>query len=72
VLGYLTTEGTTPWVVVGIVVGVAALALRARSADPARRGLLLLVVVAAFLFAAIAIFVLAVSRSCAGIGGCMH
>jgi hypothetical protein len=72
VVAYLTVEGTTPWVVGGIVGGIAALVVRARSAQSGARGMLLLLAVVAFVFAALAILVLGVSRSCAGIGGCTH
>jgi hypothetical protein len=71
-LAYLTISGTAPWIAGGAAVGVVALPARARSPEPATRGMLLALAVIAFVFAALAVLVLAASRACEGAGGCSH
>jgi hypothetical protein len=70
VVAYLTSEGTSPWIVGGLTVGVVALVVRARSTEP--RAWLLALAVIAFVVATAALLLLGASNACEGAGGCMH
>ena len=70
-VAYLTTAGTGPWIVGGLIVGAVALVGRGRAAQP-NRALLLILAVLALVFTALAILALAASQACEGAGGCMH
>jgi hypothetical protein len=70
VVAYLTTDGTAPWIIGGVVVGLVALVVRARS--PGSRGGLMALALIAFVFAAAALLLLGASSACHGAGGCMH